>query len=76
MKILLILAVWFAVAFFVGCRLGRFIHNTQNNRGDEHSGTQGKVDNSSERSIKHIHHTKEINHDSRKAGIEHGKRTH
>ena len=76
MKMLLIIVVWFAVAYFVGCGLGRFIHDTQNHRGDEHGTAQGQVDNGSERIIKHIHHTKEINHDSRKAGIKHGKRTH
>ena len=76
MTIVLIIIVWFVVAFFVGCRLGRFIHDTQNKRGDQHNGTQGQVGNSSESSIKPIYHTKEIDHDSRKAGIKHGKRTY
>jgi hypothetical protein len=76
MKMLLIFVAWFAVAYFVGCKLGRFIHDTQNHRGDEHSGTHDRENNGSESSIKHTHQTKEIDHDSREAGIEHGKRTH
>jgi len=76
MTILLIIVVWFVVAYFVGCKVGRFIHDTQNERWDQHNGTKGQGDNSSESSIKHIHHAKEINHDSRETSIKHGKRTH
>jgi hypothetical protein len=76
MTILLIIVVWFAVAYFVGCRLGGFIHDTQNDRGEEHSGTYDRENHDSESNIKHTHQTKEINHDSRKARIEHGERTH
>jgi p-aminobenzoyl-glutamate transporter AbgT len=76
MTIVLIIIVWFAVAFCVGCRLGKFIHDSQNHRGEQHNEIQGQVDKGSERSTKHVHHTKEINHDSRKARIEHGERTH
>jgi hypothetical protein len=53
MKMLLIIVVWFAVAYALGCRLGRFIHDTQSDRGEEHGGTCDRENNDSESSFKH-----------------------
>jgi len=76
MTVLLVIIVWFVLAYIVGCRLGRFIHDTQNNRGDERSGIHDRENSGSENNIKNTHQIKEINHDSRETRIEHGERTH
>ena len=76
MTIVLIIAVWFAVAFLAGCSLGRFIHYGESDRERGHCETQNRENTANYNSIKHIHTIKEINHDSRETRVKHGKRTH